>query len=73
MTKLAADFTRENKKKDGLCALCKICKNAAAARRAEARANVLNESESDNATEGVIWKARDLCSAPVEWSKWYGM
>ncbi len=28
----------------------------------------LNESESDNATEGVIWKARDLWSAPVEWS-----
>ncbi len=22
----------------------------------------------DNATEGVIWKARDLWSAPVEWS-----
>ena len=26
------------------------------------------ESESDNATEGVSWKARDLWSAPVEWS-----
>jgi len=26
------------------------------------------ESESDNATEGVIWRARDLWSAPVEWS-----
>ena len=26
------------------------------------------QSESDNATEGVIWKARDLWSAPVEWS-----
>jgi len=30
------------------------------------------ESESDNATEGVIWKARDLWSAPVEWSN-HGM
>ena len=29
-------------------------------------AHVLVESESDNATEGVIWKARDLWSAPVE-------
>ena len=27
-----------------------------------------SESESDNATEGVSWKARDLWSAPVEWS-----
>ena len=24
----------------------------------------MDESESDNATEGVIWKARDLWSAP---------
>ena len=30
------------------------------------------QSESDNATEGVIWKARDLWSAPVEWSN-HGM
>ena len=32
----------------------------------------IGESESDNATEGVIWKARDLWSAPVEWSS-HGM
>ena len=25
-----------------------------------------SESESDNPTEGVVWKARDLWSAPVE-------
>ena len=31
-----------------------------------------DESESDNATEGVIWKARDLWSAPVKWSN-HGM
>ncbi len=30
------------------------------------------KSESDNATEGVIWKARDLWSAPFEWSN-HGM
>jgi len=27
-----------------------------------------SESESNNATECVIWKAQDLWSAPVEWS-----
>jgi len=34
--------------------------------------NAQSESESENATEGVIWKARDLWSAPVEWSN-HGM
>ena len=29
------------------------------------RRRLESESESDNATEGVIWKARDLWSAPV--------
>ena len=28
-----------------------------------------SESESDNPTEGVVWKARDLWSAPVERSR----
>jgi len=37
--------------------------------RSDAEASsAFSESESDNATEGVIWKARDLWSAPVEWS-----
>ena len=31
-----------------------------------------SDSESDNATEGVIWEARDLWSAPVERSS-HGM
>ena len=29
---------------------------------------LLAENESDTATQGVSWKARDLWSAPVEWS-----
>jgi len=49
-----------------------VPRSAAPQLRSRMKFELWIESESDNATEGVIWKARDLWSAPVEWSN-HGM